>query len=57
MLDESATQQNSTAPVMAGVQSGVPWRVTGVVIWPGELDVAPDAMYAELKQHGEWKLR
>jgi hypothetical protein len=28
-----------------------------VVTWPGELDLAPDAMYAELKQHGEWKLR
>lgn len=29
----------------------------GAVTWPGELDLAPDAMYAELKQHGEWKLR
>jgi len=28
----------------------------GVVTWPGELDLAPDAMYAEVKQHGEWKL-
>ena len=29
----------------------------GAVTWPGELDLAPDAMYAETKQHGEWKLK
>jgi hypothetical protein len=29
----------------------------GVVTWPGELDLAPDAMYAEIKKSGEWKLR
>ncbi|MGA8029189.1 MAG: DUF2442 domain-containing protein [Bryobacteraceae bacterium] len=28
----------------------------GAVTWPGELDLAPDAMYAEIKEHGEWKL-
>jgi len=28
----------------------------GAVTWPGELDLAPDAMYAEIKNHGEWKL-
>lgn len=28
----------------------------GVVAWPGELDLAPDAMYEEIKQHGEWIL-
>lgn len=28
----------------------------GVVTWPGELDLAPDAMYTEIKKHGEWKL-
>ena len=28
----------------------------GVVTWPGELDLAPDAMHAEIKEHGEWKL-
>lgn len=30
---------------------------TGVVTWPGELDLAPDAMYDEIKTHGEWVLR
>ena len=28
----------------------------GAVAWPGELDLAPDAMYDEIKQHGEWIL-
>ena len=29
----------------------------GAVTWPGNLDLAPDAMYAEIKSHGEWILR
>jgi Protein of unknown function (DUF2442) len=29
----------------------------GAVTWPGDLDLAPDAMYAEFKCHGEWVLR
>ena len=29
----------------------------GAVTWPGELDMAPDAMYDEIKMHGEWVLR
>lgn len=28
----------------------------GAVTWPGELDLAPDAMYDEIKKTGEWKL-
>ncbi|MFZ0305512.1 MAG: DUF2442 domain-containing protein [Terracidiphilus sp.] len=28
----------------------------GVVTWPGDLDLAPDAMHAEIKQRGEWTL-
>lgn len=27
--------------------------VDGVVTWPGELDLAPDAMHAEIKRNGE----
>jgi hypothetical protein len=26
----------------------------GAVTWPGELDLAPDAMYDEIKAHGTW---
>ncbi|MBV9036315.1 MAG: DUF2442 domain-containing protein [Acidobacteriaceae bacterium] len=28
----------------------------GAVTWPGELDLAPDAMYAEIKKNGKWVL-
>ena len=28
----------------------------GAVTWPGELDLAPDAMHAAIQQHGEWVL-
>ncbi|WP_246118628.1 DUF2442 domain-containing protein [Desulfobotulus alkaliphilus] len=30
--------------------------VYGAVTWPGELDLAPDAMYEQIKAHGEWDL-
>lgn len=29
----------------------------GAVTWPGELDLAPDAMYAEIKKNGTWILK
>jgi hypothetical protein len=29
----------------------------GAVTWPCEIDLAPDAMYREIKQTGEWVLR
>ena len=29
----------------------------GAMTWPGDLDLAPDAMYAEVKSRGEWVLR
>lgn len=29
----------------------------GAVIWPGEIDLAPDAMHDEIKQHGTWTLK
>jgi hypothetical protein len=28
----------------------------GYVTWPGEIDLAPDAMYEAIKNHGEWIL-
>jgi hypothetical protein len=28
----------------------------GAVSWPNELDLAPDAMHAAIKAHGEWKI-
>lgn len=29
----------------------------GAVTWPGELDLAPDAMYDAIKQNGRWLLQ
>lgn len=30
----------------------------GATVWPGgQLDLAPDAMYDEIRAHGEWVLR
>ena len=26
----------------------------GAVTWPGQLDLAPDAMYDEIRTHGNW---
>ena len=28
----------------------------GAVSWPGEIDLAPDAMHKAIKTHGEWIL-
>jgi hypothetical protein len=28
----------------------------GAVVWPGNLELAPDAMYQEIKNKGEWIL-
>lgn len=28
----------------------------GAVTWPGDIDLAPDAMYDALKRDGEWRL-
>jgi hypothetical protein len=28
----------------------------GAVVWPGDLDLAPDAMHAAIKKHGEWRI-
>lgn len=28
----------------------------GAVTWPGDIDLAPDAMYAEIKRLGSWVL-
>ena len=29
----------------------------GAVTWPGDVDLAPGAMYSEIKARGEWVLR
>ena len=29
----------------------------GTVVWPDKLDLAPDAMHREIKEHGSWIVR
>jgi Protein of unknown function (DUF2442) len=29
----------------------------GAVTWPGELDLAPDAMHQAIREHGKWIVR
>jgi hypothetical protein len=29
---------------------------SGAVTWPGDIDLAPDAMHQEIKKNGEWRL-
>jgi hypothetical protein len=28
--------------------------LSGAVTWPGEIDLAPDSMYEEIKKNGQW---
>ncbi len=28
----------------------------GMIEWPGEVDLAPDAMHAAIQEHGQWSL-
>ncbi len=44
------------APLADPVRFAEVYVQYGAVTWPGELDLAPDAMYAEIQQYGEWKL-
>jgi len=29
----------------------------GAVTWPGDLDLAPDAMHRAIKEHGKWAIK
>jgi hypothetical protein len=60
MVEMTALIHSSTAGVFA--QLADPTRFAqafvahGAVTWPGEIDLAPDAMYAEIKKLGSWVL-
>ena len=60
MVDMEALVHSSEAGVFAAlldpelfIQAGIEH---GVVTWPGEIDLAPDAMYAAIKADGSWIL-
>jgi hypothetical protein len=60
IMDMSALVASPNAGVFACLKDHSLFeRVTiehGAVVWPGELDLAPDAMHAAIKQHGEWRI-
>lgn len=35
-------------------QAGI---LLGAVTWPGDLDLAPDAMYRAIREHGTWNVK
>jgi len=61
IVDLSALIASPDAGVFAGLRDRSLFeRVTvemGAVVWPGGLDLAPDAMHAEIERRGEWKVR
>lgn len=60
MVDMSGLVHSPAAGVFAVLADGALFSQVfvehGVVTWPGELDLAPDAMHSEIKAHGEWRL-
>ena len=59
-VDMSALVNSKKAGVFAALSDPMLFdqvRVElGAVTWPGELDLAPDAMHAEIKKSGIWKI-
>jgi hypothetical protein len=60
MVDMSRLVHSPQAGVFAALANPTLFaQVTldyGTVAWPGELDLAPDAMHAAIQQHKEWSL-
>ena len=60
-VDMSARVRSRKAGVFAALADEALFNQVGIdvgaVTWPGELDLAPDAMYDEIKKSGEWKLK
>ncbi len=60
VLDASGLIQSPTAGVFACLRDVRLFEQVhishGAVTWPGDLDLAPDAMYVEIKAHGDWKI-
>jgi len=59
-VDMSGLIASPDAGVFAGLRDAVVFSQVylehGAVMWPGDLDLAPDAMHAQIKAHGEWRL-
>jgi hypothetical protein len=61
IVDMSARVHSPKAGVFAALADpnvfAQAYVLYGAVTWPGELDLAPDAMYDEIRANGEWILR
>ena len=59
-VDMSALVRSTTAGVFASLADPAHFAKAyvkhGVVTWPDEIDLAPDAMHAAIKQTGTWVL-
>lgn len=60
LVDMSARVANPKAGVFTALQDESLFRQAhvflGAVTWPGEIDLAPDAMHDEIVANGEWVL-
>jgi hypothetical protein len=59
-VDMSARARAKNAGVFTALSDPVYFNrayiEAGAVKWPGEIDLAPDSMYAVIKERSEWKL-
>ena len=60
VVDMAAFIKSDAAGVFARLRNEGLFRqvkvILGAVSWPGELDLAPDAMHRAIKEHGRWLL-
>lgn len=60
LVDMSNLVRSENAGVFAALHDENVFRQVfldyGAVTWPGEIDLAPDAMYEEIKKNGVWLL-
>lgn len=58
MVEMAAFLNSDGAGVFAALRDETLFRqarvVLGAVTWPGDLDLAPDAMHREIKEQGKW---
>ena len=60
IVDMAALVRSTTAGVFAALSNPTLFQQVaveyGAVTWPGDIDLAPDAMYEAIKSAGEWRL-
>ena len=60
IVDMATFVKSESAGVFAALRDEDAFRQVkvrlGAVSWPGDLDLAPDAMHSALKKHGTWVL-